>query len=109
MSFEAVSERLTALQESNKQLKTLIERLATIKFQPGSIPLENDEDNAMGELSAEIHQTIKDQDDDFELLQEEVFDLDTGKPGSKLEQHRDSLAQSIKRSIKELRLYVLQL
>jgi protein transport protein SEC20 len=109
MSFESISERLAALQESNQQLKTLIERLATIKFQPGSVPLDNEEDNAMAELTSEIHQTIKDQDEDFELLQEEIFDLDTGRPKSELEQQRDNLAQLTKRSIKELRLYVSQL
>lgn len=103
MSFQAVSERLSTLQESNEQLKILIDRLATIKFQPGSVPLGDEEDNVMGELTAEIQQTIKDQDEDFELLQEEVLDLDTGRRGSELEHQRDSLAQSVKRAVKELK------
>jgi len=70
MSFQTLSERLTALQESNAQLKELIERLATIKFQPGSIPLYNEEGNVITELTSEIQQTLKDQDEDLELLQE---------------------------------------
>lgn len=76
MSFETVSERLTALQESNAQLKDLIDRLATIRFQPGSIPLDDDEDNVMTELTTEIQQTIKELEEDWEGLGEDVEDLD---------------------------------
>lgn len=103
MSFQSVSERLSALQESNQQLKTLIERLATIKFQPGSVPVDNEEDNVISELTSEIHQMLKDQDEDFELLQEEALDLDTGRRGSELEQQKETLIAVIKRAIKELK------
>ncbi|TVY24986.1 hypothetical protein LHYA1_G005138 [Lachnellula hyalina] len=103
MSFQSVSERLSALQESNQQLKTLIERLATIKFQPGSVPVNNEEDNVIGELTSEIHQMLKDQDEDFELLQEEALDLDTGRRGSEFEQQKETLIAVIKRAIKELK------
>jgi hypothetical protein len=103
MSFQTLSERLTALQESNAQLKELIERLATIKFQPGSIPLYNEEGNVITELTSEIQQTLKDQDEDFELLQEDVCDLDSGRQGSELEQQKDRLDQAVKRAIKELK------
>jgi len=105
MSFQALSERLTALQESNNQLKNLIERLATIKFHPGSIPLDDDDGNVLTELSGEIHQTLKDQDEDFELLQEEVYDLDSGRQGSEVEQQKDFLDQAVKRGMKELKRY----
>ncbi|KAF4631273.1 hypothetical protein G7Y89_g6856 [Cudoniella acicularis] len=104
MSFEAVSQRLTALLESKAQLKDLINRLATIKFQPGSIPLDNEEGNAVSELTLEIQQTLKDQDEDFEILQEEVLDLNPGRPGSELEQQRDGLDQAVKRAMKELKI-----
>lgn len=103
MSFQRLSERLTALQQSNAQLKDLIDRLATLKFQPGSIPLNNDDDNVMTELTLEIQQTIRDQDEDFELLQEEVYDLESGKPGSELEQQRSGLDHAVKRAQKELK------
>ena len=105
MSFQTISERLAALQESNEQLKELIERLATIKFQPGSIPLDNDEGNVMTELTSEIHQTLRDQDEDLELLQEDVNDLDTGRQGSELEVQKDRLDLAVKRAIKELKGY----
>jgi protein transport protein SEC20 len=104
MSFQTLSERLTALQESNAQLKELIERLATIKFQPGSIPLENEEGNVMTELTSEIHQTLKDQNEDFELLQEDVHGLDSGRHGSDLELQKDRLDLAVKRAIKELKV-----
>lgn len=103
MSFQLVSERLSVLQESNEQLKSLIQRLATIKFRPGSIPIDNEDDNVMGELTSEIHQMIKDQDEDFELLKEEALDLDTGRPFSDLEQQKESLNGAINRAIKELK------
>jgi protein transport protein SEC20 len=103
MSFQTLSERLTALQESNAQLKELIERLSTIKFQPGSIPLDNEEGNVMTELTSEISQTLKDQDEDLELLQEDVLDLDAGRRDSDLELQKDRLDQAVKRAIKELK------
>jgi len=105
MSFQALSERLTTLQESNAHLKDLIDRLANLKFQPGSIPLDDDDDNVMTELTSEIQQTIKDQDEDFELLQEEVYDLGIGRPGSELEGQRSGLEEAVKRATKALKSY----
>jgi protein transport protein SEC20 len=104
MSFESLSERLTALQESNAQLKDLIDRLATVNFQPGSIPLDNEDGNVATELTAEIHQTIKDQDEDFEMLQEEVYDMDSGRTGSELQDQKNRLDQGVKRGVKELKM-----
>ncbi|KAF4975896.1 hypothetical protein FZEAL_7369 [Fusarium zealandicum] len=73
MSFEGLQERLTALQETTTQLKELIDRLATIKFQPGSVPLTTDEENSVsGELSAEVTSTLRYGEEEHELLQEEV-------------------------------------
>jgi hypothetical protein len=106
MSFQALSEKLATLQESNAQLKDLIDRLATIKFQPGSIPLDNEEGNVIAELTAEIQQTIRDQDDDFKLLQEEVKDLESGRPGSELELQKSGLEYTVERAIKELKTCV---
>jgi protein transport protein SEC20 len=103
MSFQTLSERLTALQESNAQLQELIDRLATIKFQPGSIPLDNEEGNVMTELSSEIQQTLNDQSEDLELLHEDVYDLDSGRKGSELDLQKDKLDQAVKRAVKELK------
>ena len=103
MSFQILSERLATLQESNKRLQELIDRLRSINFQPGSIPLENEGDNVISELSAEIQQTIRAQDEDFELLQEEASALDSGRPGCELEEQKAGLEQVIGRAIAELR------
>jgi protein transport protein SEC20 len=103
MSFESLSERLTVLQESNAQLKELIDRLAIIKFQPGSVPLDATKENVVGEITVEIQQTLRDQEEDFEVLQEEVYDLDSGRGGSELEQQKDGLDQAVKRAVRELK------
>lgn len=73
MSLEALQERLAALQETTSQLRELIDRLGSLKFQPGSVPLGTDEeDSVSGELSAEIGQMLRGGVEDQELLQEEV-------------------------------------
>ncbi len=73
MSFEGLQERLAALQETTSQVKELIDRLAELKFQPGSVPLGADEENSVsGELSAEIGQILRAGLEDQELLQEEI-------------------------------------
>ncbi|KAH7170920.1 Sec20-domain-containing protein [Dactylonectria macrodidyma] len=73
MSFEGLQERLVALQETTTQLKDLIDRLAHLKFEPGSVPLTTDEENSVsGELGAEITNALRDGEEDQELLQEEV-------------------------------------
>lgn len=73
MSFEGLQERLSALQETTSQLKELIDRLAHLKFQPGSVPLDASEEGSVsGELSAEIGNLLRDGDDEKDLLLEEV-------------------------------------
>jgi protein transport protein SEC20 len=104
MSFEALQERLTALQETQTQLQELIERLASLKFQPGSVPLSADEDDNVGsELSAEISQILKEESEDVGVLQEEITDLRPGRPGSDTEHTRTRLQDGVKRLEQELR------
>lgn len=109
MSFEVVSDQLKALKESNAQLKDLIDRLANINFQPGSVPLDDGDENVATELTSEIHQTLKEQDEDFELLLEETQDLDAGKENSELWQQKEELKSDVTRAITELKSYVLLL
>ena len=103
MSFEIVSERLKTLQESNVQLKDLIDRLANLKFQPGSIPLDEEEENAKAELTAEIHQIIKDQEEDLDTLQEDVIDLDFGRSDGETLQQKALLDRAVKKALEELK------
>lgn len=73
MSFEGLQERLSALQETTTQLRELVDRLANLKFQPGSVPVGADEESSVsGELSAEIGQILRSGLEEHELLQEEV-------------------------------------
>jgi protein transport protein SEC20 len=103
MSFEVVSERLKALQKLNAQLKDLIDRLANLKFQPGSIPLDEEEDNVKVELTSEIHQIIKDQEEDLTILQEDVIDLDFGRSDGELQQQKAFLDHAVKKAFEELK------
>lgn len=73
MSLVGLQERLAALQESTGQLKELVDRLANLMFQPGSVPLgAEEEDSVSGELSVEIGQILKVNAEDQELLLEEA-------------------------------------
>ncbi|KAK4141612.1 protein transport protein sec20 [Dichotomopilus funicola] len=103
-SFESLQERLAALQETTTQLRELIDRLANISFQPGSVPLSSsDEDNVATELSAEIHQVLREEEEDLELLQEEIIDLRAGRPGSEAEHRKTRLREGAQRLQAELK------
>lgn len=73
MSLQGLQERLTALQETTTQLRDLIDRLSNLRFQPGSVPLDTEEESSpSGELSAEIGQILRNGLEEQELLQEEA-------------------------------------
>lgn len=101
MSFEALQERLTALQETTSQVRDLIDRLATLDFQPGSVPLpvndDGDDENVATELAAEINQILREEEEDLELLSEEVTDLRGGKEGSEAARRKERLREGVTR------------
>ncbi|CRK40956.1 hypothetical protein BN1723_015816 [Verticillium longisporum] len=104
MSFEGLQERLTALQETTSQLQELIDRLHNLTFQPGSVPLGGpDDDNVGTELSAEISQILREEEDELELLQEEVEDIRSGRPGSETEHTKTRLKDGLERLQQELK------
>jgi protein transport protein SEC20 len=105
MSLQALQERLTTLQNTTKQVEELIHRLANIKFQPGFIPLDDEDGDISAELSSEIHQTLKEQAEDLELLDQEVQDLPSGRPGSDREKDKAELSTRVTRTGQELKLY----
>ncbi|KAK1244985.1 hypothetical protein MKX08_004614 [Trichoderma sp. CBMAI-0020] len=73
MSLEGLQERLAALQETTAQLRELIDRLANVEFQPGSVPLNIEEEGSVsGELSAEAGLILKTGLEDQQLLCEEA-------------------------------------
>lgn len=103
MSFEGLQERLAALQETTSQLKGLIQRLTDLKFHPGSVPLDtNEEDSVSGELSTEICQILRDAEDENEVLLEEVEYI--RKDGHE----KTRLKEGVERQGKELERYVQQ-
>ncbi|KAF9879916.1 hypothetical protein CkaCkLH20_02727 [Colletotrichum karsti] len=104
MSFEGLQERLTALQETTSQLKELIDRLQNLKFQPGSVPLGADEDSTVSaELSSEISQILREEEEELELLGEEVEDLRAGRPGNEAEHTKTRLKDGLDRLRQELK------
>ncbi|EGX92126.1 Sec20 domain protein [Cordyceps militaris CM01] len=73
MSLAGLHERLMALQASSAQLPALVDRLAHLTFEPGSVPLgTEEEDSVSGELSAEIGLRLKTGAEEQELLRAEA-------------------------------------
>ncbi|KAI5919243.1 Sec20-domain-containing protein [Camillea tinctor] len=86
--FSDLQDRLATLQDATNQLKELIDRLANFGFQPGSVPLDaTEDDNVSSELSAEINQILREQEEELELLNEEIIDIRPGKSGGERQQH----------------------
>ncbi|ORY62287.1 Sec20-domain-containing protein [Pseudomassariella vexata] len=78
--FADLHDRLTTLQDATSQLKELIDRLANFNFQPGSVPLGAGEDDNVGsELSDEINQILREQEEELELLMDEAVDIPPGR------------------------------
>lgn len=90
MTTQALNARLTPLFESLKQTQQLITRLSKFPAQPGTSPSNPDEGDARLELSAEIHQSLKEQEEDFELLRQEVEDQTNTSGWSSSTRRRDS-------------------
>ncbi|POS86358.1 hypothetical protein EPUL_000570, partial [Erysiphe pulchra] len=114
MSIENFSEKLKALQETNSQVHELIDRLANIKFQPGSVPLsdsggsyndDDGDDGVLSELVAEILQMIKEQEEDLELLNEEIYDLNPGRSDVQLKGQQEKLVAQVQLAIVDLKTH----
>ena len=90
MSTQALNARLIPLFESLKQTQQLITQLSKSPAQPGSSSSNPDEGDARLELGAEIHQSLKEQEEDFELLRQEVEDQTNTSSWSSSARRRDS-------------------
>lgn len=116
MNAHASEARLTALFESLKQIQQLIIRLSKLPTQPGSSPANPDEGDARIELGAEIHQRLKEQEEDFELIRQEIEDQTTtstrssaGRPRNSGRESTDAdLAAQVTRFGEDLKSYVLR-
>ncbi|KAK5113045.1 hypothetical protein LTR62_003624 [Meristemomyces frigidus] len=76
MSIQQVADQLLQLSESLKQTNTLIVRLSKLSSRPGSEPLDS-ENTVRIELAQDIHDSLKQLEEDFELLKQESDDLTT--------------------------------
>lgn len=78
MSATALLTQLSTLSDSLKTTNTLITRLSKLHFSPGSEPLEAPTGGlARLELAQEIHETLKDLEEELEFLSQEAEDYKT--------------------------------
>lgn len=84
-------ERLNYLSESHKAALQLIQRLSKLDFQPGAT--KSEDRDARLDLSAEIHASLNQLDEELELLRQEVQDV---VQGSSTARRRDSVRESEK-------------
>lgn len=102
MSLDDLQERFKDIQEETTQVWQLIDRIADLDFTPSGPPLRADEeDSALAELSSEITQTLREGDDELEVIKEEVEDLPQG-PGGAAEDQRRRLVDEIWKFHREL-------
>lgn len=74
LQLQSLSARLDALSDNLRTTIQLINRLAKLSFHPGSIPLDTEEGDVRTELTSDIHESLKQQEEDLELLKQEVAD-----------------------------------
>ncbi|KAM0722332.1 hypothetical protein Q7P37_001773 [Cladosporium fusiforme] len=65
---------LATLSDSLKQTNNLITRLAKLTFPPGAESLDNEEDSVRIELAQDIHESLKQLEEDLELLRGDIED-----------------------------------
>ena len=75
MTTQELSSRLRSLSEAHRETIHLISRLSKLPTQPGSGSPDISEGDARVELSDEIHQSLKEQEEDLELARQEVEDF----------------------------------
>lgn len=115
MSVRNLSAQLKSLSDAHKQTLHQIHRLLKHSATPGSSSLDPEVDDARLELTTEIHQSLKEQQEVFELLRQEVEDhtITTGttswtrKRDSEKEKELTDIAAQTARLGEDLRLWVL--
>ncbi len=112
MSIQYLSKRLYALSESPKTTLHLIHRLSKLTFDPGSTPVDGDEGDVRVELSSDIHESLKQQEEDLDLLRQEVEEITSAayvngrRRDSDRDRERARLAAQVARLGEDLRKYV---
>lgn len=108
LSFESLNTRIAALHETTKNISTLIDRLQNLDFRPGSVPLPADLDDpdedgtVIAELNQEIKDSLRDETETLELLDQEVREFPGGKAGSHSQLLKEGLEQMISRAYRDI-------
>ena len=90
MTTQELHSRLKSLSEAHRETIQLINRLSKFPSTPGSSPSNSTDGDPRVELGAEIHQSLKEQEEDFELLKQEAEDLTSGGVWGSGARRRDS-------------------
>ena len=112
MSATSLNLRLDSLFDSLKQTELLITRLSKSTPQAKTASPNQEDGDARIELTADIHQSLKEQEEDFELLRQEAEDqtstigwVSASRPrGNEKEQDRTDVAAQINRLGEELKI-----
>ena len=75
MTTQELTSRLRSLTEAHREVSVLIQRLSKLSPPATSNSNTPDEADSRVELSVEIHQSLKEQEEEYELLKQEVEDL----------------------------------
>ena len=90
MTIRELGSRLKTLSEVHRETSQLIARLSKLPLQPGSTSLTPDNADARVELSSDIHQRLKEEDEELELLKQEAEDITSGSSWGSTARRRDS-------------------
>lgn len=113
MILSETSSKLQTLSDAHKQTLQLINRLAKLPAEPGAVP---EYEEARAELAAEIHDSLKEQQEDYELLAQDIEYSSTTPawkgsrgPLSEKERERADLAAQVARIGENLKTCVFAL
>ncbi|MCJ1437547.1 hypothetical protein MMC27_006934 [Xylographa pallens] len=90
MTTQELNLRLKSLSEALREASSLITKLSKLPTASNSSSPHPGEAESRVELSAEIHQSLKEQEEDYDLLKQEVEDLDSGGTWASGARRRDS-------------------
>ena len=110
MTPQELSASLKSLSEAQKEASALITRLSKLSPSPDT---QVDEADDRVELSAEIHQSLKEQEEELELLKQGVEDITNTGPWASTARRRDpakeqerlTLVTQVERLDEDLKLY----
>jgi protein transport protein SEC20 len=111
---QSLEASLALLSDKLKTTSQLITRLSNLKFQPGSTPSGDLEaGTVLRELTTEIHDSLKRQEDDLEVLRQEVqesglgYSSTAGRRDSERDKEQARLLVQIARLGEDFKQYIL--